>query len=79
MVLYILPRQLEILAMSVADAFGRFASASLEELTGIVGPVAAESIVNYFKDKNNQQIIIKLKEAGVDLDGYLYELKRRRR
>ena len=50
-----------------SDAFDRFVSASLEELTEIVGPVAAKSIVDYFQNKDNQRIILRLKKAGVRL------------
>lgn len=52
-----------------SDAFDRFASASLEDLTEVVGPVAAKSIVDYFQDKDNQRTVLGLKKAGVKLSG----------
>ena len=55
--------------MSAEGAFDRLASASLEELTKVVGPKRAKSIADYFQDKGNQQVILKLKMAGVNLDG----------
>ncbi|MCK4414938.1 MAG: hypothetical protein KAY32_15495 [Candidatus Eisenbacteria sp.] len=57
--------------MSAKGAFGRLASSSLEELTKTVGPVAAKSVFDYFQDEDNQRIVLNLKKAGVDLDGYL--------
>lgn len=59
--------------MSAEGAFSRFASASLEELTEIVGPKRAQSIVDYFQDENNQRIVLNLRKFGVDLDGYLHK------
>ena len=46
-------------------------SASLAELTAVsdIGPKIAESIVRFFEDKHNRDIIKKLKDAGVTLKG----------
>lgn len=45
--------------------------ANLEELTEIdeIGPIIAESIVNFFKAEHNRKVIEKLKKAGVKLAG----------
>jgi len=44
-------------------------NASFEELVNIdeVGEKIAQSMIDFFKDKNNQEMITKLKEAGVNL------------
>jgi len=55
------------MSLSIETAFDRLASASLEELTKIVGPKTARSVFDYFRNKSNQKIIIKLKKAGVNL------------
>jgi DNA ligase (NAD+) len=57
-------------AKLLADAFGsveNLAQASEEELTSIreVGPQVAESITDFFKNQENQQIIKRLLAAGV--------------
>lgn len=49
------------------SSFDRLVSASEEELTSIVGPVAARSIVVFFKDKDNQNMVRRLKMSGVRL------------
>jgi DNA ligase (NAD+) len=51
------------------DDLESLANADLETLTNIpdVGAVTAESIVRYFRDEGNQNLLQKLKEAGVNL------------
>jgi DNA ligase (NAD+) len=46
-------------------------SATLEELQEVpdVGPKIGESVINFFADKHNRDIIGKLKNAGVTLAG----------
>lgn len=47
----------------------RIERASLEELSGIpeMGPVMAESVYNFFRNKENNAIIKKLKDAGLKM------------
>jgi len=57
-------------AWVLANHFGsieKLKEASIEELTGIneIGPVMAESIYNFFKNKENLTILKKLKSAGL--------------
>ncbi|MBI4974291.1 MAG: NAD-dependent DNA ligase LigA [Candidatus Omnitrophica bacterium] len=57
-------------AWLLANHFGsidKLRDASIEELTNIdeVGPVMAESIYNFFKNKENSKVLKKLKDAGV--------------
>ncbi len=61
----------EHLASLLADNFGsieKLAQATEEKLTEIkeIGPVVARSIVEYFKNKKNLEILEKLKAAGVE-------------
>lgn len=48
----------------------RLAKADIEELQGIneIGPVMAESIVNFFRTEENKNIIEKLKRSGVNME-----------
>ena len=57
-------------ARILADHFGSvdaLSRGSLEALTAIdgVGPVMAQSVDNYFRNRSNQRILKKLREAGV--------------
>ncbi len=57
-------------AWVLADHFGsidKLKDAGMDELTGVseIGPVMAESIYNFFRNKENLAILKKLKEAGV--------------
>lgn len=63
----------ETTAKSIARHFGNIdtiANASLEELLGVddVGQVIAESIYEYFKDESNQEVITRLKSAGLQFE-----------
>ena len=63
----------EEMAEILARHFGsidKLANASREELTSIttVGPKIADSIVTFFKQKENQKIIERLRKAGVKLE-----------
>jgi DNA ligase (NAD+) len=56
----------------LADRFlslERLSKASAEELSDIdeVGPKIAESVVSFFSDRKNREVISKLKEAGLNL------------
>jgi len=62
-------------AQLIADHFhdiDELAKASADELSKIreIGPKIAESIVNFFRAKENQGFIEKLKKAGVRVRGY---------
>jgi len=59
----------ELLAQSF-DSIDALAKASEEDLSTIpsIGPKIAESIVAFFRQKGNRQIIEKLKKAGVKLE-----------
>ncbi|MCD6359070.1 MAG: NAD-dependent DNA ligase LigA [Dehalococcoidia bacterium] len=64
----------EEVAKVLADHFGsidKVSSASREELTAIpaIGTKIADSIITFFNQKNHQEIIRKLKEAGVMPEG----------
>lgn len=58
----------KVLAKHFGD-LDRLRDAQIEELTQIpeIGPKMAESIVSYFKDPDNLQLIEKLKNAGVNM------------
>ena len=63
----------ETTAKSVAKHFGNIeaiAAAALEELLNVddVGQVIAESIYDFFKDESNQEIIARLKAAGLQFE-----------
>ncbi|MDI3546868.1 MAG: ligase [Halanaerobiales bacterium] len=53
----------------VYHSVDELARASAEELEAIneIGPTIAESIVNFFREPHNQEVISKLKKAGVEL------------
>lgn len=62
----------ETVAKKLARSLGNIdalMSAGIEELTAIddIGPRIAESIQEYFADERNREIIIRLREAGVQL------------
>ena len=59
-------------AWVLANHFGsieKMENASLEELTNVpdMGPVMAESVYNFFRNKENAKIIKKLKDAGLKM------------
>lgn len=61
----------EHVASLLAESYGsldKIMAASEEDLTGIegIGPEIAGSIVLYFQEKNNREVIHQLKEAGVN-------------
>lgn len=61
-------------AQALARSLGhldRIASASVDELVAVdgVGPVIAESVRRFFGEEPNRQIVEKLREAGVNLEG----------
>jgi len=58
-----------ILANRYPD-IGKLASATKEDLVKIreIGPIVAESIEDFFREKHNQKIIEKLKKAGVRME-----------
>ena len=61
-------------AWILAGRFGsieKLSGATIEELTevGEIGPVMAESVYNFFRNKENLKILKKLKEAGVRMAG----------
>ncbi len=53
----------------VYNSIDELSRASIEELEAIdeIGPTIAESIINFFQEPHNQQVISKLKRAGVRL------------
>lgn len=53
-------------------AFDKLKSASASELESIsgIGPILAESIVRFFRDKKNNEMILRLKEGGVKFTPY---------
>ena len=62
----------ETVAKTIAGHFpdiDRLMSANLEELTAIdeIGPKIAASIIAYFRDEENAEIIVKLKKHGIRL------------
>lgn len=57
-------------AASLAERFGSLdaiAAATLEEISGVagVGPILAQSVYDFFQEPRNQEVIRKLREAGV--------------
>jgi DNA ligase (NAD+) len=61
-------------ARTIADAFpsaDALAHASVEELTNVqtIGPTIADSIVHFFADAHNRDIVRRLGQAGVQLAG----------
>jgi DNA ligase (NAD+) len=60
-------------------SIGELRNASLEELRSIyeIGPKIAESIVRFFKDRRNIEIIDQLRKAGVHLETTPKELRRK--
>jgi len=67
-----IPHVGEAAARKLAEHFGHLdaiAAASVEELQQVedVGPVMAESIHGFFRNPRNQQVIAKLKQAGLRL------------
>ena len=63
----------ETTAKSVARHFGNIdniANATLDDLLNVddVGQVIAESIYDYFKDESNQEVITRLKAAGLQFE-----------
>jgi DNA ligase (NAD+) len=61
-------------AWILANHFGsieKLASSSVEELAGIngIGPVMAESINNFFNNKENLKILKKMADAGLRMSG----------
>jgi DNA ligase (NAD+) len=63
-------RTAQLLAENYSD-IDKLCSAKKEELSRIheIGPKVAESTVNFFKQKENQHLIEKLKKAGVRVKG----------
>ena len=53
------------------DSIEKLSKASVEELTGIneIGPVMAESINNFFRNKENIRILKKMSDAGLRMAG----------
>ncbi len=77
-----IPQVGEQTAQDLANYFGsikKLKEASLRELEEIqdIGPVVAESISNWFNKKSNRKLLLKLKEAGVEIKkmGKLQKLK----
>lgn len=67
-----IPNVGEITAKTLAKTFSSIetlSKATTEELTQIpdVGPIVAASIVNFFADSNNQQMVSRLRDCGVQL------------
>jgi DNA ligase (NAD+) len=60
----------QILASEFAD-IDALAEADVEDLLAIdqIGPVLADSVVTYFKERHNRRLIEKLRDAGVNLRG----------
>jgi len=61
-------------AWVLAEHFGsieKLADASVEELTGLneIGPVMANSIYNFFRNKENLKILKRLKASGLKMSG----------
>ncbi|MGE5588778.1 MAG: NAD-dependent DNA ligase LigA [Clostridia bacterium] len=59
-------------ARDLAERFGtmdRLAAATYEELTGVpdVGPKVAESVLSFFREPRNREILRRLAEAGVNM------------
>ena len=52
------------------NSIDRLASATLEELTAVddIGPKVAESVISYFSDEDNQKLIERLKNTGIQLE-----------
>ncbi len=71
----------EQMAIDLAGHFGRFeklTQAKEEELIAIpeIGPIAGQSIVNWFNDKKNQKLLEKINKYGVRIKAYsLPEIK----
>lgn len=64
----------ETVAQNLASAFpelGNLMQASSEELTSVpeIGPKIAMSVIEYFKDEDNIQIINRLKDKGLNFKG----------
>lgn len=64
----------ETVAKTLADYFGSIESiqsASFDELTHVneIGERIAESIIAYFKDEKNKQLVEELKHAGLQMQG----------
>jgi len=69
-ILHVGRRAAELLADNYEN-IDELLDAKAEDLQGIegIGPKIADSIVRFFNEKHNQQLIEKLRKAGVDLKG----------
>jgi DNA ligase (NAD+) len=56
-----------ITPLKVGNYFSRLSIDDLQSIPDI-GPAVAESIYDWFNDKNNQQLLEKLEKAGVEIE-----------